>query len=329
MSELYLHNKPIESLFQLLGENENDITYSIGWALHRSRAFLRLFLKETLGAYADSEQADIYLQHHHHKKGITDIEIKVSDQFHLIAEAKKGWTLPRKKQLKKYALRMKKDSWPDRRIVILSECSAIYAKHHLEARHVNGVPVTSVSWRRIVRIAKSAIKKGKNAEKRLLRELITYLGRVTTVQDLESNWALVVVLNSGTKKGWGISWIDIVKKRKRYFHRMGEHGWPKEPPNYMAFRYRGKLRSIHHVEHYEVTTNLHEHIPEIPSKKGGPDFVYKLGPAIKPAREVRNGNIFANARLKAMLDTLLTCRTIEEAVKVSQKRKRRNEDQDN
>jgi hypothetical protein len=328
MSELYLHNKPIESLFQLLGENENDITYSIGWALHRSKAFLHLFLKETLAVQADSKQAAIYLQQHHHKKGITDIEIKVFDQFHLIAEAKRGWTLPKKKQLEKYAARMKRDRWPDRRIVVLSECSPIYAEHHLEAHQVKGIPVTSVSWRRIVRIAKRAIKNGKNTEKRLLRELITYLGRVTSVQDLESNWALVVVLNSGTKKGWGISWIDIVEKRKRYFHRMGEHGWPKEPPNYMAFRYRGKLRSIHHVEDYEVTTNLHEHIPEIPSKKGGPDFIYKLGPAIKPPREVRNGNIYANARLKAMLDTLLTCRTIQEAVKVSQKRKRRSEDQD-
>jgi hypothetical protein len=328
MSELYLHNKPIESLFQLLGEDENDITYTIGWALHRSKAFLGLFLKETLGAHVDSSQAGIYLQHHQHKKGITDIEIKVSGQFHLIAEAKKGWTLPKKKQLKKYASRMKKDIGPDRRIVVLSECGSIYAKHHLEARHVNGIPVTSVSWRKIVRIAKSAIKTGKNAEKRLLRELITYLGRVMSVQDLESNWALVVVLNSGTKKGWGISWIDIVKKRKRYFHRMGEHGWPKEPPNYVAFRYRGKLRSIHHVEDYEVTTDLHKYIPEIPSKKGGPDFIYKLGPAIIPAREVRNGKIYANARLKAMLDTLLTCRTIEEAVKVSQKRKRRIEGKD-
>src|ERR1700694_4390277 len=57
MSELYLHNKPIESLFQLLGEDENDITYSIGWALHRSKAFLRLFLKETLRAQADIMQA--------------------------------------------------------------------------------------------------------------------------------------------------------------------------------------------------------------------------------------------------------------------------------
>src|SRR5208283_2827300 len=198
MSELYLHNKPIESLFQLLGEDENDITYSIGWALHRSKAFLRLFLKQTLGTHVDSNQAAIYLQHHQHMKGITDIEIKVSNQFHLIVEAKKGWTLPKKKQLKKYASRIKRDGWPDRRIVVLSECSAIYAEHHLEARQVNGIPVSSVSWRGIVRIAKSSIKKGKNAEKRLLRELITYLRRVTSVQDLESNWALVVVLSSGT-----------------------------------------------------------------------------------------------------------------------------------
>lgn len=325
MSDLYLHNKPIESLFELLGEDENDITFSVGWALHRSKTFLQLFLKEAFGIHVNGSQATICLQHHQHKKGITDIEIKVNGQFHLIAEAKKGWTLPKRSQLKKYASRMKKDGWPNRRIVVLSECSQAYAEHHLKIRKINGIPVSSISWRRVVRIAKRSVKKGKSVEKRLLDELITYLRRVTTVQDLESNWALVVVLNSGTKKGWGISWIDIVEKRKRYFHRMGENGWPKEPPNYMAFRYKGKLRSIHHVEDYQVTTNLHEHIPEIPSKKGGPDFIYKLGPAIRPAKEVLNGNIYANARLKAMLDTLLTCKTIKEAVKVSQNRKRRSE----
>ena len=321
MSELYLHNKPIDSLFRLLGEDENDITYSVGWALHRSKSFLRLFLKEAIGAQFGSSGPAIYLQHHRHKKGITDIEIKVPGQLHLIAEAKKGWALPKKMQLKKYASRMENAIEPIRRIVVLSECSKQYAEHHLNVRQINGIPVSSVSWRRIVRVAKSAIKNGTNVEKRHLVELISYLERVTTVQDLESNWALVVVLNSGTKKGWGISWIDIVEKRKRYFHRMGENGWPKEPPNYMAFRYKGKLRSIHHVESYEVTTNLHKHIPEIPRKKGNLDFIYKLGPAIKPTKEVRNGNIYGNARLKAMLDTLLTCRTIEEAVKVSKKRK--------
>jgi hypothetical protein len=48
MPELYLHNKQVESLFQLLGQDENDITYSVGWAMHKSPAFLSEFLKESI-----------------------------------------------------------------------------------------------------------------------------------------------------------------------------------------------------------------------------------------------------------------------------------------
>ena len=31
MPELLLRNRPVESVFNLLGQKENDITFSIGW----------------------------------------------------------------------------------------------------------------------------------------------------------------------------------------------------------------------------------------------------------------------------------------------------------
>jgi hypothetical protein len=33
MAELTLHGKPVASVFGFLGEHENDITYSIAWAM--------------------------------------------------------------------------------------------------------------------------------------------------------------------------------------------------------------------------------------------------------------------------------------------------------
>jgi 3-methyladenine DNA glycosylase AlkD len=33
MPDLFLHARKLESVFELLGAKENDITYSIGWAL--------------------------------------------------------------------------------------------------------------------------------------------------------------------------------------------------------------------------------------------------------------------------------------------------------
>jgi len=44
MAELYLHQRQVQSVFNLLGEKENDITFSLGWALSRSPRFLCRFL---------------------------------------------------------------------------------------------------------------------------------------------------------------------------------------------------------------------------------------------------------------------------------------------
>lgn len=115
-----------------------------------------------------------------------------------------------------------------------------------------------------------------------------------------------------------------MKRKHRYFHPIGggRGGWPKEPPNYIAFRYNGKLQSIHHVEGYEVFTNPHEKFPEIPEEKWSPHFLYRLGPAFVPSKEVRTGNIYPNGRVWCMLDTLFTCDTISAARDLSQKRER-------
>ena len=45
MTELYIFNDKIESFFQLLGEKENDISYSVGYAFANCRQFLQNFLK--------------------------------------------------------------------------------------------------------------------------------------------------------------------------------------------------------------------------------------------------------------------------------------------
>lgn len=102
---------------------------------------------------------------------------------------------------------------------------------------------------------------------------------------------------------------------------MGGGGWPKEPPNYIAFRYYGKLQSIHHIESYIVTKDLNVNIPEMPSKtESCAFFVYDLGPAIFPSKEVKTGTIYPNGRVWCHLDTLLTCDTISEARDLTKKR---------
>lgn len=322
MSDLYVHGRKIDSVFQLLGERENDISCSVAWALARSPAFLRKFVSALLQYEPDTNEVVISVQGAEAGGGITDIELKTPGKFHVIVEAKRGWNLPSRQQLETYANRQSfRDSDARlKRLVALTECSREFAQAHLEATQVAGVQVEPVSWKEVATFAEEARVQGSNAEKRLLRQLTTYVGGIVRMQNLDSNWVYVVALASGTPKGWGISLIDIVRVRRRYFHPVGGRGWPKEPPNYIAFRYRGRLQSIHHIDSYEVITKPHERFPEIPTPEWGPHFLYTLGPAFGHDKEVRTGKIYPNGRVWCMLDTLFTSETISEARDISKSR---------
>lgn len=323
MSRLFLHNREIETLFQLLGEKENNITYSVGWALSRSPAFLSAFLGEVAGLWRKVDDVVVRLQEFRKGKGVTDIELELPGQFRIIVEAKRGWNLPRSKQLKKYASRFEERRAPVKRFVILSECSKEFTKDHLDYSEIRRVPVKPLSFRGVDALASKAEAKGSHAEKRLLHELRTYLGRIMTMQNLESNMVYVVAIRSGAPRGWRIPSIDIVEERHRYFHPAGINGWPKEPPNYIGFRYGGRLQSIHYIESYEVVTDLHKVCREIPSGEWVPMFVYRLGPPIHPPRAVKTGKIYRANRVWCMLDALLTCKTISAARNLTQKRLQR------
>jgi len=318
MADLYSHNRKIDSVFQLLGKHENDISYSVAWALAQSPTFLKAFLQNVIDQEIKrGSDVSIRLQQYEGTGGITDIEIESANQFYLILEAKRGWNLPSREQLELYA---KRPSFRDskavfKRILVLSECSRGYAELHLKVHEVADVPIKPLSWRDIALLATKTRSKGSHAEKRLLNELLIYLRGLMTMQNIDSNWVYVVALAQGKPRGWGISWIDIVRKCHRYFHPVGggRGGWPKDPANYIAFRYYGKLQSIHHIEGYEIVTNMHDRIPEIPSKEWAPHFLYTLGPEFGPSKEVRTGNIYPKGHVWCMLDTLFTCNTISDA----------------
>lgn len=56
---------------------------------------------------------------------------------------------------------------------------------------------------------------------------------------------------------------------------------------------------------------MHKFFSEMPDEEWNMDhFVYTLGPAIKPGHIVKTGNLYANGRVWAMIDTLLTSDTI-------------------
>ena len=323
MGELYAYGSKVTSVFQLIGMLEDDITKSIAWALCNCPVFLKLIIEVVLNIYIDPSKVRIKYQESEKDKGRTDLELTDDDLFYVIIEAKKGWILPGKDQLSLYSQRrsLVQSSAKHKVIMSMSECSDTYANSYLPIKQANGIPIMHLPWKRIYELAENSISESNNLQKNLLRELMKYLGGLMTMQTQESNWVFVVSLGTSKPEDCDLTWIEIVQNNMKYFHPLGGNGWPKEPPNYIAFRYYGQLQSIHHIEDYVVTKKLHDEIPEMPDKVEGYDFfVYKLGPAIVPTKVVKTGNIYASGRKWAMLDTLLTADTIADACNISKAR---------
>ena len=323
MATLISYGKEIKNVFQLLGDKENDITSSICWALARCPEFFKAVVNKICGLIPDVDSIVIRNQEYEKGTGITDIEVSDTQNFHIVFEAKRGWILPGSEQLTKYSLRpnFALRSIPEKHIVSLSECSSLYAESNLPFHEINGIPVSHLSFAELYQLAIDARPASTHAQKHMIDEFTGYLGGIMTMQNKTSNWVYVVALSNGHHDGCELSWIDIVKKHNKYFCPVRGNGWPKEPPNYIAFRYNGCLQSIHHIESYTVSKNMHNEIPEMPDEEWENNhFIYRLGPAIIPGKTVRTGKIYPSGRVWAMLDTLLTSDTISEARDISYRR---------
>jgi hypothetical protein len=141
-----------------------------------------------------------------------------------------------------------------------------------------------------------------------------------TMQNVTSNMVYVLSLGSKPLGDSGLTFKDVVVQHDRYFHPVGggPGGWPKTPPNYLAFRYDAKLQQIRHVERYAVFDPT-DGCPGLPQLNHnvrwalGLHYLYHLGPPILPTREVKSGSVQRALRVWAALDLLLTCETINEA----------------
>ncbi len=328
MPELFLHGRQINTVFDLLGDKENDITFSLGWALANCGVFSRQLLQQVAGDVEIGDIEAINLQESGQDGGYTDIEILTS-HLHVIFEAKRGWNLPTDTQLLRYIPRLQKRT-SGSKIITLSECSQAYAAHRLP-QQIDGIPIYHLSWEQVAAIAKQSQRAGSHAEKRLLQELVAYLQGLITMQDQESNWVYVVSLGADTPDWSKLSWREIVNKQRQYFHPIGTGGWPRVPPNYLAFRYESKLQSIHHIEKYDVATDAKSFASLVPGVDAvawrksddyfdGAIFVYSLGPAIIPPHEVVTGARWRANRVWVALDLLLTCNSIAEARALTEKR---------
>jgi hypothetical protein len=251
----------------------------------------------------------------------------VLDAVHLILEAKIGWELPSRAQLELYTRResFAASRAPIKMIVTLSQADNRYAGLFLPVE-VNGFPVRHLSRLGLLEILReSASATSGFHEKKLLRELADLLNKTMNQPNLQSNQVFVVSLNRKlpTPSWSGTTFVDVVERHKKYFHPVGNR-WPVTPPNYIAFRYDGELKAIHHIDKAVITKDLAEVAPGVlpTCPVNQPHFLYSLGPAIRPHHRVPAGpKVLRSNRVVAALDLLLTASTISEALVETKKRR--------
>jgi hypothetical protein len=323
MVELLLRGKPVATVFDLLGKDENDLTHALGWALAQSKRLSQAFLADIadeVGLVDPGPAEVVLLQEWESGRGITDIEVRASG-MHVIVEAKRGWNMPSEAQVAMYAQRVLPGITSA--IVILSEAS----RHHARGRYPNtlrgpegeSVPVVYRPWELMIEMTDRAARGARVNEGHLLRELIRYLKGTVFMRDLRSNLVYVVPLSAKAASWAPKTPLEIVQGLRVYFCPVGgKGGWPAEPANYLGFRYGGQLQAIHHVDDVESFGGRPSEVLDGEEWEqydyGRPHFLYKLGPPIRPTKGVYAGKIW-NTRLWARIDLLLTCDTIYEAHK--------------
>ncbi len=300
-------------MFALLGLDENAASRALGWTLSRSPALASALLSR-LGLPSAGSELRVSLQRYGERDGgFTDIEISAGDALHVVVEAKKGWVLPGEAQLRRYVGRLGQCRG-DRMLVSLSAADPSFAARRLPGA-IDGVPVRHLAWHEVRADVRQALRRTSSGRERVwLEELDQHLEDYVAAETTNSNMVYVVSLSRGEIEP-GYTWIDVVERDDRYFHPYASGGgWPLVAPNYLGFRYDGRLQSVRHVDSHLITDDLGSVNP-MWSGVDGEHVVYGLGPPMRPAGEVRTGNLFRAARVQCAIDTLLSgaCDTIAAA----------------
>lgn len=318
MPQLVLHSRPVPTIFDFLGHKENDMTAALGWGITHNDALMRRFLARVAPGLDVAEPIVVELQEHDRADGgYTDITIK-ADELHVIVEAKVGWAPPSEEQMRGYEGRFAPVGAAHQAFVVLTQNGAEQVvRHRLGAwAPPDPIAVIVLGWSDLVTMAVAASREGPTRERPLAVELATYLRGVADMRETDSNVVHVVALTRKVWPGWptDLTPVDEVVKH-RIYHYPTVGNYPKVVPNYMGFRYDGKLQSIHHVDDYTISDTPVGHVPGAPELTWeAPAYILRLGPPIRPDHVVPTGKgYWPSAPQDIDIDLLLTASTVAEA----------------
>lgn len=316
MGAVSKYGREVETVFDLLGRREPDLTAALGWTLANSNRLLGLVL-DKLGVVASSDDVALHLEVAD-DRGRTDIEL-VTPDAHVIFEAKQGWIVPGDVQLGSYAPRFARYDTQaiTTGLVTLSDSTPEWAREVLKP-DIDGTPVTHWSWDDIRDLIRRAATAARGIERVWLNQLEDYMGAATSRRSVTDSLAYCVVLNA--EMFGDRTFLDYVREDRVYFHPIARGGWPTVPPNFLAFRWDNAVRQVNRVVDYEIVATLSDRFPSVRDEEEaardpwGAHIVYRLGPDIPlPNGAVPSGPARTNLRAQrfwVLVDQLLTQPTV-------------------
>ncbi len=311
---LIRHGSDVTSVFDLLGRNENDLTAALAFTMANSSGLLGLVLHR-LGVPPPGEGTVLRLEERD-ELGRTDLEIDTGTHL-VIIEAKRGWLLPEEVQFERYVHRVAEHGAGC--LVSLSAASGEWAAQMLPGK-VAGVPLVHYPWDLVREDLLAACEQARGGERAWLNEFEEYLRKAVRMRDFADGWTYCVVVSSDYPGGGGTrTFRDFVTDERCYFHPHGwGSGWPKTPPNFLAFRWGNQVQRLHRVASSEVIPSLQSRWPDIPAEDGTdrPHMLYHLGPPI-PGPPFPTEGHYRASRVWFVLDQLLVSGSLREAIRLS------------
>ena len=320
---LTIYGREPTSIFSLYRRaDENSASIALGWALDKVPHFRGALLQALFPHAPETDTATISLQQGGDDGGFTDIEIRLPTGHHVLIEAKLGWELPTERQLRRYIRRLGASPKQRCRLVTVSAMSKAVAQRR-QPSEMDSVELVHLSWDELRDLASQSLADTRVVAERLwLTQLTEHLAEFTTMDRVTSNEVFVVPLSQRRiHPEVAYTWIDVIERDGAYFHPVDAR-WTVTPPNYVAFRYDGLLKSVHHVSSTRVVLDLSAENPKWPHTDRD-HFIYTLGPPMRPLSEMHTGNIYRTGKVWCAIDTLLSgeFKTISDARDETNRRK--------
>jgi hypothetical protein len=316
---LTAYSRKVLTPFGLLKNDENALTFALGYTFHKCPRLLQRFLSAIGVAgvrFSSLAQAQIDLQRHGASsgfKGITDIEIHLPGSLHVIIEAKIGLDFPSLEQCVQYYPRLANSNTLHKRLVALVQAPDTSFAHRYKksSTKLNDI-LKAYNWSELLKECVEMTKTygPDTSEGRTIRWFYNFLDQEYRMKAFTTEvWIVPAATEQLCSNGW--SFLDTHLKRKVYYRPDQQ----SMRPLYIAFRANGRIEELHRVIRIEHETPPIQYVKELASVKDwpkSPHTIWHLDDPVKLPQPIPTGGSLWQRRVACDMDVLLSSKTVKE-----------------